>query len=95
MKRLSLSYKLVSTKLPAYIYDLVPPVRRSQRHPNIFNSFSCRTEYFKTSLFPCVVGEWNKLNPEIGRSGNCNIFQESILNFLRTSASKVYTVEPP
>ena len=35
MKCLCLIYKVVSTKLPAYIYDISPPVRQSQRHPPI------------------------------------------------------------
>ena len=47
MSRLCLFYKVVSTKLTAYTYNFIPPVRQSQRHPNTFNSFSCRTEYFK------------------------------------------------
>ena len=52
MRRLCLIInKVVSTKLPAFIYDFIPPLRQSQRHPNIFNSLSCRTEYFKNSIF--------------------------------------------
>ena len=77
---------------PLIIYNFIPPVRQSQRHPNTFNSFSCSTEYFKNSFFPCVIGEWNELNPEIRRSGSCNIFQKSLLNFIRPSASKVYNI---
>ena len=57
MRRLFLFYKVVSTKLPAYMYDIIPPVRQSQRHPNTSYSISCRTEYFKNSFFPCVIGE--------------------------------------
>ena len=92
MRRLCLFYKVVSTKLPAYIYDIIPPVRQSQRHLNTFKSISCRTEYFKNSFFPCVIGEWNKLNPKIRRSGSYNIFRNTILNFIRASASKVYNI---
>ena len=92
MRSLCLFYKVVLTKLPAYIYGFITPVRQSQRHPNIFNSFSCRTEYFKNSFFPWVIGEWSKLNPEIRRSGNYNIFRKSILNFIRPSASKVFDI---
>ena len=51
MRRLCLFYKVVSTKLPDYIYDIILPERQSQRHPNIFNSISCITEYFKNSFF--------------------------------------------
>ena len=46
MRRLCVFYKVVSTELPAFIYDIIPPVRQSQRHLNTFNSISCRTEYF-------------------------------------------------
>ena len=90
MRRLCLFYKVVSAKLPAYIYDIIPPVSQSQRHPNTFNSIPCRTEYFKNSFFPCVIGDWNKLNPEIRRSGSYNIFRKSIWNFIRPSPKKVY-----
>ena len=38
------------------------------------------------------MNEWNKLNPEIRRSGSYNIFRKSILNFIRPSASKVYNI---
>ena len=92
MKRFCLFYKVVSTKLTAFIYDTIPPVSQSQRHPNTFNSISCRTEYFKNSFLPYVIGEWNKLNPEIQRCGSYNIFWKSILIFIRPSASKVYII---
>ena len=91
-RRLCLFYRIVSTKLPAYIFDIISPVRQSQRHPNTFQSISCRTEYFKNSCFPCVIGESNKSNPDIRLSGSYNIFQKSILTFIPTSASKVDNV---
>ena len=92
MRRFCLFYKVVSTKLTAFIYDTIPPVSQSQRHPNTFNSISCRTEYFKNSFLPYVIGEWNKLNPKIQRCGSYNIFWKSILIFIRPSASKVYII---
>ena len=92
MRCLCLFYEVVSTKLPAYIYDFIAPVRQSQRHSNSFNFFSCRTEYFKNSFFPYVIGEWNKLNPEIRRSGSYKIFRKSLLNYIRPRASKVYNI---
>ena len=55
-----------------YIYDFIPPVRQSPRYANTFNSFSCRIEYSKKLIFPCVIGKWNKLSPEIGTSGSYN-----------------------
>ena len=58
MRRLCSFYKVVSIKLPAYIYDIIPPVRQSQRHPNTFNSIICRTEYFKNLFFTYVIGKY-------------------------------------
>ena len=92
MRRLCLFYKVFSTKVPAYIYDFIPPVRLSQRHQNTFNSFSSRAENFKNSFFPCATGEWNKLNPEIGSSGSYNTFRKSLLNFIQSSASNVSNI---
>ena len=65
MRRLCLFYKGVSAKLPAYVYEFIPPVRQYQRYPNTFNTISCRTKCFKNSFLPCVIDEWNKLNPEL------------------------------
>ena len=46
----------------------------------------------KTLFFLCVIDEWKKLCPEIRRSGSYNIFWKSILNFIRPSAGKVYSI---
>ena len=55
-----LSYKVVSAKLPEYIYNFIPPVRQSQRHPN--------TE--KQNSKSILKTEWNKLNRELRSSGS-------------------------
>ena len=86
-------FKVFSTKIPAYIYDFISLVRQSQRHPNTFNSFSLRNEYFINTFFPCVIGEWNKLNPAIRSSGSYNVFRKSLLNFIRPRESKVYNID--
>ena len=93
MRHLCLFCKVVSTKIPAYIYDLIHPVKQSQRHINILlNSFSCRTEYLKNSFFPCVIAKRNKLNPGICSSGSYNTSRKSLLNIIRPSTSKVYNI---
>ena len=48
MRRLRSLYKVLSTKQPACIHDLIRPMRK----------FS----YFKNSFFPSVVSNWNKLD---------------------------------
>ena len=78
MRHLCLFYKIVSTKLPAYIYDSIPPARQSQRHPNTFKFFSLKKNV------PCIIDEWNSY-PEIHSSASYNIFWKSLLNFIGTS----------
>ena len=45
-----------------------------------------------SSFFPCVIGEWNKLNPEIRSSGSYNRFWKSLLHFIRPGTNKVYNI---
>ena len=51
---------------------------KSSCHPNIFNTFSCRTKYFKSSFFPSVINDWNNLDPDIRCSRNYSIFHKSL-----------------
>ena len=53
MRHLCFFYKVLSNKVPKYIYDLVLPIRHSFTHRNSFSDYPCRTEYFKNS-FLCV-----------------------------------------
>ena len=92
MRRLCLFYKVVLTKLPVCIYDFVPPIRQSQRNPNIYNSFSCRTEYFKDSFFPRVIGEWNKLNSENRSSSNNNFGSRYYILFDQVQVSFIISI---
>ena len=63
MRRLCLFYKVFQSKVPKYIHSLIPSMRTSARQSNAFTSFYCRTEYFQKSFLPCVIKEWNKLDP--------------------------------
>ena len=63
MRRLCLFHKIYNLKSPKYLFNLIPSVNRFYVTRNNTNvpSFNCRTEYFKTSFFPNVITEWNKL----------------------------------
>ena len=65
-----LLFEAAATKIPASVYDVIPLVRQTQRHRNTFNSFSCKTEYFKNSFFPCVIVIWKKPNLKICSSSS-------------------------
>ena len=92
MRRLCLLYKFLSTKQPACIHDLLPPMWKSSGHPNTFSTFSFRREYFKNLFFPGVVSNWNKLYPDICDSTNYSIFRKSLPKFIRLVKRKPYHI---
>ena len=38
---------IISTKLPYYLYDIIPPLQRSHPCPGCFQTFRCRTTFFQ------------------------------------------------
>ena len=72
-------YKIVSTKQPAYLYDLILTFQKSS--PN--NEPFCRTMSFKNSFLPYTIKEWNELDPEIKNTETYASFQKMLLNFIR------------
>ena len=44
-------YKIISIKLPSYLYELIPPLQRSHRYPGCFQTFRCRTTFFQDSFY--------------------------------------------
>ena len=91
-RRLCLLYKVFSTGQPSYIYDLLPPMRRSCRHVNSFDTVSFKSEYFKNSFIPNVINEWNKLDPDIRSSTSYNLFRNMLLKFIRPAQRKTFNI---
>ena len=51
MRRLCLFYKVLLNKVPKYIYRFILPFRHSLRNPNLFTSFTCRTDILRILFF--------------------------------------------
>ena len=51
VRKLCYLYKVISSKRPSYLYDMLPPLQRSQRNQGFFQPLPCRTEIFKYSFF--------------------------------------------
>ena len=49
--------KVISSKRPSYLYDMLPPLQRSQRNQGFFQPLLCRTEIFKNSFLPYMINE--------------------------------------
>ena len=93
MRQLCLFYNVFHNKVPKYIHSLIPSMKTSARQPNTFTSFYCKTKYFQSSFLPCVIKEWNKLDPD---KRSClfydSIFRKALLNFIRPSENKIFNI---
>ena len=65
LRRLCYLYKIVNTKQPAYLYDLIPPFQRSSRNKGCIYEPFCRTVSFKNYFLRYAIKQWNKLDSEI------------------------------
>jgi hypothetical protein len=62
---------IVERKAPNYLIELLPETvgqRRALRNPDNFETFSCRTETFRTSFMPASVMLWNNKRDELLQS---------------------------
>ena len=57
IRKLCYLYRIISTKKPSYLYNLLPSIQRSYRNPSSFQSLPCRTESFKNSFLPYMINE--------------------------------------
>ena len=83
LRRMSYLYKIISTKLPPYLYELIPPLQRSHRYPSCFQTFRCRTTFFQNSFLPFAITEWNKLDSDIKNIDSHAMFRKKLLAFIR------------
>ena len=92
LRRLCYLYKIVSTKQPAYLYDLVSPFQKSSRNKDCIYEPFCRTMSFKNSFEPYAIKKWNKLNPEIRNAETYASFRKMLLNFMRPTGNSAYKI---
>ena len=96
-RKLCLFYKIIKSKSPPYLLNLIP---RSSRLHTIRNSdnitpFKVRHNFFKNSFFPSVISEWNKVDLDIRNSAFLEIFKKHLLNLIRPNSSIVFNINNP
>ena len=83
-----------SQKSPAYLFQVVAEnntayttrsVQKSQ-----FPFFKTKTNFFKNSLFPGVIMEWNKIDVNIRNPASCNVFKKVLLKFIRPEPNQAF-----
>ena len=92
LKRMSYFYKIISTKLPPYLYELIPPLQKSHRYPGCFKTLRCRTQLFRNSLLLFTVNEWNKLDSDIKKSNSYATSRKKLLSFIRPVGNSICNI---
>ena len=81
LRKLCLFYKLIKEKLPAYLFQLIPKNNNPYSTRSVQKSqipfFKTKTNFFKNSVFPAVIMEWNKIDTNIRNSAPCNVFNKN------------------
>ena len=95
LRRMSYLYKIISIKLPPYLYELIPPLQRSHRYPSCFQTFRCRTTFFQNSFLPFAITEWNKLDSDIKNIDSHAMFRKKLLAFIRPLGNDTYGIYDP
>ena len=92
LRRLCYLHKVLSTKLPTYLYELIPPIINSHRNSGCYRALYCRTDLFRNSFLPFSINEWNKLDPDIRNLDFHAMFRKKLLNFIRLSEKSIYNI---
>ena len=81
----------------SYLFDLIPKLNRVRetRHSINIPEIHTRHNYFKNSLFPSTLSEWNNLDCKIRNSGSLSILKKKLLNFIRLCANSIFNIHNP
>ena len=96
-RRLCLFYKIVKTKSPSYLYDIIPKPHhnintRIQHH---IPQFFCRTNAFSNSFFPSSIKNWNETDYIITQSKSFTSFRNSLLKMIRPIPNSIFDACDP
>ena len=88
-------YKIIPSKRLSYLYDMLPPLQRSQRNQSFFQQLLCKTKIFKSSVLPYTINEWNKLDSENRRIDSYVGFRKKLLTFIKPPEKKTFSIYDP
>ena len=96
-RRLCFFYKIKSTQIPKYLYQLIPSESHTYNTRNLENVeiYYCRTDLYKYSFFPYTIVEWNKLDINLRNAKSFLIFRNSLLKIGRPMQNPVYDKHDP
>ena len=95
LRRISYLYKTILTKLPPYLYDLIPPLHRSHRYHGCFKTLGCMTELFHNLFLQFSVNKWNKLDSDIKNSDSYAFFCKMPWALITPAGNSIYNIHDP
>ena len=95
LRRLCYLHKFLSTKLPAYFYEIIAPIINSNRIPGCYRALHCRTDLFRNYFLPFSINEWNELDRDIRNLVSYEMFRKKLLNFIRPSEKSICNIYDP
>ena len=81
-RRLSLFYKIVNKRTPAYMLQPIPPLQQTQnsfRRGDVIGQIRARTERFKSSFYAHCLKEWNIVDPQIRNASSVDAFKKYLV----------------
>ena len=96
-RRLCVFFKNKATKIPKYLYELIPTESHiySTRNTENVETYYCRTDLFKYSFFPYTILEWNKLDINLRNVKSFQLFRNSLLKIGRPIQNSIFNVHDP
>ena len=93
-RKLCIFYKIKSTGLLSYLYDLIPKSSHMYNDHSVEDlAMLCRrTDISKYSFFPTKISEWNKLDLKIRKSKTLLIFRNDLTKIGRPFSKPIYNV---
>ena len=102
LRKLCVFYKIYKNKSPSYLYNLIPDrmkfySARHSQHSQIDNisNIKTRSNSYGNFFFPSTITEWKKLDLDIRNSDSLNVFNLSLLKFVRSVANSVFEINNP
>ena len=94
LRHLCTFYKIKSTGLPLYLYDLISKSSHMSNTRSVEDvaMLYSRTDIFKYSFFPSTISEWKKLDFKIRQSKTLLTFRNALIKIGRTIPKPIYNV---
>ena len=91
-----LYFKITKCEAPNYLISLIPIRKQTFSTRNKpLPTYSCRTDCFKYSFFPCTLNDWFNLDVSIRNSESISTFKGKLLSFIRPVQNNISNIFNP